>query len=90
MKATVIGVQHKEGTFTNTAGKTYDFNNINLHCVTKNLEVTGESVEVLKVKSEHMGELIAQVGGDYKKLVGHVFDVSLGAYGKVVAIELVK
>lgn len=90
MKTTILGVQHKAGKFTDEkTGKPVVYDNIMLHGVCRNMEVTGEAVKVFKVKSENMGEIIAQAGGSYKDLVGKLLDIELGAYDKVQYIELV-
>lgn len=91
MKYEVVGIQRKTGTFTNKEnGKAYNYDNLNFHCIHRNMDVTGSAVKEIKLPVEKAGELVAAVGGDWKSLVGRVVDFELGAYNKVMAYELVK
>ena len=47
-------------------------------------------MQTVKIKSEEAAELIADVGGEVKNLVGHVFDFEFTRFGKVSAYEMVK
>ena len=90
MKYEVVGIQRKTGVFTNKdTGKSYNYDNLNLHCFCKNMDVTGCAVREVKLPVEKAGELVAAVGGDWKNIVGHTIDMEFGAYGKLVAYELV-
>lgn len=91
MKLQVIGIERKTGTFENKdTGKTYDYDNFNLHCVGKNMKVSGQCVREVKLKVPEAAELVAAVGGDANQIVGHVVDFEFGSYGKVVSYDLVK
>jgi hypothetical protein len=91
MEYKVIGVAHKSGVFEDKdTGKTYNYDNFNLHCTRKSKFVTGDCVELLKVKAETAAEIIADLGGDSGKLVGKTIDAEINKFGKVVVIDLVK
>lgn len=91
MKLQVIGIQRKTGTFKNKdSGKTYDYDNFNLHCVGKDMDVTGQFVREVKLKASAAAELIADCGGKPDGIVGHTVDFEFGSYGKVTNYELVK
>lgn len=91
MKYEVVGAQRKVGDFT-PKGKdvAYHYDNVNLHCVCKNLDVVGHAVREIKLKSENAADLIAICGGTLESVVGHVIDFEFGSYGKVVNYEFVK
>ena len=91
MKCQVIGVQRKTGSFTpKDKNEAISFDNIVMHCVHKDMNVFGDSVDTVPVKAVDAEELVASVGGDMKNLVGHVFDFDFNRYGKLVSFELVK
>ena len=92
MKYEVVGVERKIGDFKpqDKPGTAYHYDNINLHCLKKNAKVHGYEVQTVKIKSEEGVELIADVGGEVKNLVGHVFDFEFTRFGKVSAYERVK
>jgi len=91
MKLRVIGVQRKSGTFKNPdTGKSYDYDNLNLHCVGSHMDVYGDCVREVKLKISNAAELVAAVGGKVENIIGHVVDFEFGSYSKVVNYELVE
>ena len=91
MKLQVIGIERKTGTYDNKdTGKSYPYDNFNLHCVGKNMKVHGQSVREVKLKVADAAELVAAVGGNSEQLVGRTVDFVFGSYGKVVSYEMVK
>ena len=91
MKLQIIGIQRKTGTFQNKeTGKTYDYDNFNLHCVGKSMKVSGQCVREVKLKSSDAAELIAECGGKPEQIVGHTVDFEFTNFGAVDAYELVK
>lgn len=91
MKLQVIGIERKTGTFENKeSGKSYPYDNYNLHCVGKNMKVRGQCVREVKLKVADAAELVAAVGGDADQIVGRIIDFEFGAYGKVISYDLVK
>lgn len=91
MKLQIIGIQRKTGTFTNQeTGKTYDYDNFNLHCTGKSMKVSGSCVREVKLKASEAAELIAECGGKPESVVGHTVDFEFAPYGGVDAYELVK
>ena len=91
MKLHVIGIQRKTGTYTNQDnGKTYDYDNFNLHCIGKSMKVAGQCVREVKLKAADAAELIAAVGGKPEQVVGHTVDFEFTNFGGVEAYELVK
>lgn len=91
MKYQVIGVQRKTGDFSpkDKPGTTYHYDNFVLHCVGKNMSVSGQICEQLKVKAESAGQLLAEVGGAPENLIGHIYDFDVN-FGRIVNYELLK
>lgn len=89
MKYKVVGVQHKEGVFTDKQGREWPYNNYNLHTMRDARNVVGQCVTVLKVKADVAADVIALAGGDPAGLVGLTLDVEENRFGKVVWVELV-
>lgn len=91
MKMQVVGIQRKAGTFENReTKKSYDYDNYNLHCVGKDIEVGGQCVRVVKLKASAAADLIAACGGKPEQIIGHTVDFEFGRYDKVTNYELVK
>lgn len=91
MKLQVIGYERKTGTFENKeTGKTYPFDNFNLHCIGRHMSVAGNCVREVKLKVSDAAQLIADIGGDINQIVGRWIDFDFGAYGKVTNYELVQ
>ena len=91
MKSTVIGVEHKSGSFTNDAGKTFAYDNYNLHCTRESNRVIGSAVTVLKVKSDLFAEAMADAGiTDVNQLVGHMVEYEENRFGKVVDLGIIE
>lgn len=92
MKIQVIGIERKTGDFSpkDKPEANYHFDNFVLHSVGQKLGVAGQTAMQLSLKVEHAGELIAQVGGEPKNLIGHVLDVDVLYGKKIVAVEILK
>lgn len=79
MKYTVLGIQHKVGSYTPTSGKnagiekTFDF--YRLHCVKRNRENIGQTEVVqIRVEPDLMGQLIAECGGKPENVLNRKLD----------------
>lgn len=91
MKCKVLGIQRKTGSFEDKqTERKIAYDNFMLHCLCRNMDVSGQAVKIIKLKAENAGELLAAVGGKSGDVVGHTIDFDLGAFDRVLAYEVVE
>lgn len=61
----VVGIQHKQGI---VEGRPYEF--FEVHSFVPDAQVEGQAVDVIKLKPDVLSEVLAEVGGLPKNLVG--------------------
>lgn len=61
----VVGIQHKQGT---VEGRPYEF--FEVHSLVPDAQVEGQAVDVIKLKPDVLSEVLADVGGLPKNLIG--------------------
>ena len=61
----VVGIQHKQGT---VEGRPYEFFEVHSHV--PDVQVEGQAVVVIKLKPDVLSEVLAEVGGLPKNLIG--------------------
>ena len=61
----VVGIQHKQGT---VEGRPYEF--FEVHSLVPDAQVEGQAVDVIKLKPDVLSEVLAEVGGLPKNLIG--------------------
>lgn len=90
MKVKVLGVQHKSGAFTANDGRNVNYDNMNLHCVVQNPDVSGHAVDVIKVKRPVWAAALAAVSmlSDTDAL-GATMNIDYDNRGRVVGVEVV-
>ena len=64
----VVGIQHKQGT---VEGRPYEF--FEVHSLVPDAQVEGQAVDVIKLKPDVLSDVLAEVGGLPKNLVGKRF-----------------
>lgn len=92
MKYTVIGIQHKCGTFTPTTGKDagtekeYDF--YLLHSIKKNREnIGGMEVVPVRCSPDMYGQLVAECGGHPEDILNRKIDFETKELFKVTHLK---
>lgn len=90
MKAKILGVQHRSGAFTAADGRNINYDNMNLHCVVHNPDVSGHAVEVIKIKRPAWAAMLASVSMlSDTDAIGATINIDYDNRGRVVGVEMI-
>ena len=66
----VVGIQHKQGT---VEGRPYEF--FEVHALVPDSQVTGQAVDVIKLKPDVLADVLGEVGGLPQNLIGRKLSI---------------
>lgn len=81
----VVGIQHKQGT---VEGRPYEF--FDVHALVPDVQVTGQAVDVIKLKPDVLADVLAELGGMPQNLIGQRLFVDYDRKMRPASVDLLQ
>lgn len=81
----VVGFQHKQGT---VEGRPYEF--FEVHSLVPDAQVTGQAVDVIKLKPDVLADVLGELGGLPQNLIGQRLFVDYDRKMRPATVDLMQ
>lgn len=81
----VVGIQHKQGI---VEGRPYEF--FEVHSLVPDVQVTGQAVDVVKLKPDVLADVLAELGGLPQNLIGQRLFVDFDRKMRPASVDLMQ